>query len=202
MHDDAQTLDVSNENGRRSESGSMDTVLVWLRKSCLRLPASSKAAIIMVGPGTGVAPFRSFVQTRHAQRQAAAASDPDAVGETVLFFGCRRADHDYLYEDEWKAHLASGALQHFAVALSREPGKAKCYVQHKMKEPKNGAMLWRLLALPTTCVYIAGSANQMPKDVRKALREITEEHGGLDERAAAEFVKQLEASKRLQCETW
>ena len=181
-----------------------DRVQVWLRKGCLRLPDSPTAAIIMVGPGTGVAPFRSFVQTRYAQREASrkVAVQGGMVGDAVLFFGCRRSDHDFLYQREWDDHVATGALLRFVVALSREPGQPKVYVQHKMAEPNNAEMLWRLLALPNTHVYIAGAANQMPKAVRQALRVIAQQYGGFDETAAADFVKQLEARKRLQCETW
>ena len=164
-HNDAQTLDVSDENGRRSESGSMDTVLVWLRKGCLRLPASSKAAIVM---WTGLVLPRSAPSCRRVTLKGRAASDPtrwekqsflDAAARITTIFTRTRG-----------AHLASGVLQHFAVAFSREP-EGKVLLQHKMKEPKNRVMLWRLLVLPTTYVYIAGSANQMPKDVRKRARD-------------------------------
>lgn len=202
--DPPQSMDAANGIDCTDAPSQPDTVQVWLRKGCLRLPDSPKAAIIMVGPGTGVAPFRSFVQTRQAQRESARRSGlPDGtVGDAVLFFGCRRKDHDFLYEREWEGHVAAGALQRFVVAFSREPGQPKVYVQHRMREASHGEALWRLLTLPDTHVYIAGAANQMPKAVRQALREIAEQYGGLDEATAADFVKQLEARKRLQCETW
>ena len=147
------------------------------------------------------------MQTREAQRSkaqqaAGGAAAEDAPGDSILFFGCRRPDHDFLYASEWERHVASGALSGFDVAFSRALGQPKVYVQHKMREHANGLRLWRLLATPSTHVYIAGAANQMPKDVRQALREVAMTHGGLEEVAAAQLVKTLEAEKRLQCETW
>ena len=168
----------------------------------------------MVGPGTGVAPFRAFVQERAARRRhcsgggaggGAGGEGEDGggggVGDAVLYFGCRGAACDYLYAAEWEAHLASGALRALHTAFSRE-GTAKVYVQHRMQEPANAAALWALLRQDDAHVYIAGAANQMPKAVRQALRVIALHYGGLDEPAATDFVKQLEACKRLQCETW
>jgi sulfite reductase alpha subunit-like flavoprotein len=182
-----------------------DTVRVWLRKGCLRLPSSAQAPLVMIGPGTGVAPFRAFVQTRQAQRAAEAQGGGEgaaATGDAMLFFGCRHPEQDYLYASEWAAHLDRGELSDFLVAFSRVPKQTKVYVQHRMLEPQTSARLWRLLQVPDTHVYIAGAANQMPKDVRKALREVAVREGGLSETEAMELVQRLEASKRLQCETW
>ena len=176
-----------------------DLVEVWLRQGCLRLPDTPSAPIVMIGPGTGVAPFRSFVQTRQAQRTA---PSEHVVGDACLFFGCRRAGDDYLYADEWQAHVERGELNQLHAAHSREPGQPKLYVQHRMLEPAISPRLWALLAQPNCHVYIAGSANQMPKAVRKALCGAAMAHGGQDEEAAREWLKKLEIDKRLQCETW
>ncbi len=181
-------------------------VEVWLRRGCLRLPDDPAAPLVMVGPGTGVAPFRAFVQVRQAQREASGAAAANggaaaALGEAHLFFGCRRREHDFLYADEWQEHLRAGNLQQLHTAFSRE-GPRKVYVQHRMVEPEAGAQLWNLIATQDAHVYIAGAANQMPKDVRKALRQLAATHGGLDEDATTELVKRLEARGRLQCETW
>jgi len=119
-----------------------DTVGVWLRQGCLRLPAEPSAPLVMIGPGTGVAPFRAFVQTRQALRASVVAhggaasgadggaasgdgADGSAVGDACLFFGCRRAAHDYLYADDWQAHARRGDLQQLHVAFSREPNQPK-----------------------------------------------------------------------------
>jgi sulfite reductase alpha subunit-like flavoprotein len=174
------------------------TVDVWLRKGCLTMPESPTAPLVMVGPGTGVAPFRSFVQTRRAQREAVGAA---CVGPAWLFFGCRHPEQDHLYAAEWEAHEARGDLQAYHVAYSRLNDK-KVYVQHKMVDAQCVAPLWEVLRHPACHVYIAGAANRMPKDVRKAIEAIAQACGGMDEEAAKRFISQLEASRRLQCETW
>jgi sulfite reductase alpha subunit-like flavoprotein len=96
--------------------------------------------------------------------------------------------------------VRSGALTQLHTAFSRE-GAAKVYVQHRMVEPEVAPRLWALLQAEAH-VYIAGAANQMPKDVRRALRSLASEHGGLDEEGAQQWLQQLEARGRLQCETW
>jgi sulfite reductase alpha subunit-like flavoprotein len=183
-------------------SPSADTVDVWLRRGCLTMPADPRAPLVMVGPGTGVAPFRAFVQTRQVQRCELDGRAVEApIGATCLYFGCRHPEEDYLYADEWQAHLAAGDLSAFHVAFSRM-GAQKVYVQHKMKAPANAAELWQLLAHPAAHVYIAGAANQMPKDIRSAICAVAQSHGGMSDIEASGFVEALERSKRFQCETW
>ena len=184
-----------------------DTVAVWLRRGCLRLPAMPDAPLVMIGPGTGVAPFRAFTQTRQAQRAELALATPPTgagavVGDALLYFGCRRPEHDFLYRGEWAEHLEAGHLQGVHAAFSRVPDAPKVYVQHKMVEPGSAPQLWALLAHPACHVYIAGSSGAMPRDVRKAMRLVAMAQGGLDEAAATAWLTSLEAGKRLQCETW
>ena len=180
-------------------------VAVWLRPSELRLPASDAAPILMVGPGTGVAPFRAFVQERGARRSrgggGGGGGDGGGVGDAVLYFGCRGAASDFLYAHEWEGHLTRGALQAFHTAFSRD-GPAKVYVQHRMAEPPNAAAVWEVLRHDEGHVYIAGASKQMPKDVREALARAAVDHGGLDKAAAEALLKRLEVQRRLQCETW
>ncbi|KAL1530658.1 hypothetical protein AB1Y20_001558 [Prymnesium parvum] len=178
-------------DGAQEEAG--DVVPIWLRKGCLSPPSDPTAPLLMVGPGTGVAPFRAFVQEREMALGEA------ALGEAVLFFGCRKRTEDYLYASEWQAHLARGSLNELHVAFSREQ-QHKVYVQHLMRAM--GAKLWELLSSSNAHVYIAGASNQMPKAVRKAMHEVAVEHGQLDAAAADAFFKTLEARGRLQCETW
>lgn len=179
------------------------TVEVWLRRGCIRMPRGLSSPLVMIGPGTGVAPFRAFTQARQVQRaQAAAAGEAASVGAAILYFGCRRPEADFLYAAEWAAHQAEGTLLALHTAFSRVPGQPKVYVQHAMVSPPGAAQLWTLLAHPHCHVYIAGASGAMPRDVRKALRALASEHGGLDEAAAAAWLANLEATKRLQCETW
>ena len=123
-----------------------DVVPIWLRKGCLALPTDPSAPLIMVGPGTGVAPFRAFVQTREAALGTA------ALGEAVLYFGCRKSDEDYLFASEWQGHLRRGSLHELHVAFSRAQ-QHKVYVQHLMGA--HLARLWQLLSA-NGHIYIAG----------------------------------------------
>ena len=191
-----------------------DVVHVWLRRGCLTMPVDSAAPIVMIGPGTGVAPFRAFVQTRQMQWEAARGAEKreklysgasrasrPAIGDALLYFGCRHPDQDYLYAEEWAEHVQRGELHGMHVAFSRQT-EAKVYVQHKIVAPEAAAALWERLSHPAVHVYIAGSANHMPKAVRKALALVAQVHGGMDERKASDFIRMLEADRRLQCETW
>ena len=190
-------------DGARPPSVEVSTVEVWLRRGCIRMPHGPSSPLVMIGPGTGVAPFRAFTQARQVQRaQAAAAGEAASVGAAILYFGCRRPDADFLYAAEWAAHQAEGTLLALHTAFSRVPGQPKVYVQHAMVSPPGAAQLWTLLAHPQCHVYIAGASGAMPRDVRKALRTLASEHGGLDEAAAAAWLANLEVTKRLQCETW
>ena len=169
---------------------------VWLRKGCLRLPAAADAPLLMIGPGTGVAPFRAFVQERAARRARG-----EALGPADLYFGCRSEQSDFLYAEEWKAHAAAGALTEFVTAFSRDTPQ-KVYVQHRMAEEAHARRIAATLAAPNAHVFIAGASNQMPKAVRAALRAAAVAHGGVDEAAADEMLRRLEADGRFQQETW
>ena len=115
--------------------------------------------MIMVGPGTGVAPFRGFLQERAALKQQGV-----PVGEAMLFFGCRDPLQDFLYEDELRAFEAAGVTRLFA-AFSREPGKPKTYVQQAIREHSDE--VWRLLQ-QEAMVFVCGEASRMAPDVRQA----------------------------------
>ena len=183
-------------NGRRRE-GVCSTYLadrarmgeadlpVFVAESHFGLPADDSVPIIMVGPGTGVAPFRSFVQDRAARGVRSPA---------WLFFGDQRKDHDFLYADEWAGHLKSGALTRLDTAFSRDQ-EAKVYVQDRMRE--NAAELWKWLS-GGAAFYVCGDAKRMAKDVDAALHAIVAEQGGMTPEAAVEWVKQLKKDGRYQ----
>jgi sulfite reductase (NADPH) flavoprotein alpha-component len=148
-----------------------------------RLPASGDRDIIMIGPGTGVAPYRGFVQER------AAAGDK---GRQWLFFGARHFDSEFLYQTEWLEALKRGTLTRLDVAFSRDQPE-KIYVQQRLRE--RGAELFRWLE-DGACLYVCGDAEHMAPDVHKALVEIVAQHGARDQDTAEEYVRALAQDKR------
>lgn len=156
-----------------------------------RLPDDLAAPIIMIGPGTGVAPFRGFLQERRAL--AAEQGLPrDAVGAAWLFFGCRREDEDYLYKDDLEAFVADGTLSKLLVAFSRAQAD-KVYVQDLLKQ--HGEAVWALVQAGAY-VYVCGDGAGMAKDVHAALQTIAMAHGGMGADEAAAFFTQLAQEQR------
>ena len=148
-----------------------------------RLPADPAAPVIMIGPGTGVAPFRAFLQEREAV---------DAHGKNWLFFGDRQFTHDFLYQLEWQEHLASGRLTHLDVAFSRDQ-PAKRYVQHVMWERR--AELYAWLA-DGAHLYLCGDQTSMAGDVHEALRRIVADQQGKDAEHAEHYLAELKRAGR------
>ncbi|WTT05787.1 molybdopterin-dependent oxidoreductase [Streptomyces sp. NBC_00090] len=153
------------------------------RSRHFRPPANAGTPMVMVGPGTGVAPFIGFLEERRARGHR---------GPNWLFFGEQHRATDFLYEDELTGFLADGTLTRLDTAFSRDQ-RAKVYVQDRMRE--RGPQLWSWL-LDGAHFYVCGDAARMAKDVDRALRDIAVTHGGLDEAAATLYVKQLAADKR------
>ncbi|MCV7412241.1 reductase [Mycobacterium florentinum] len=161
-----------------------DRVAVYLQPSSnFRPPSESDTPMIMIGPGTGIAPFRGFLQERRALGH---------TGPNWLFFGEQHAETDYYYRDEIEKMHADGLLTELDLAFSRDQ-QEKVYVQHLMR--KRGAQLWSWLQ-DGAQLYVCGSADPMAKDVDRALCEIAAEHGNLDLDAAEEYVQSLSADKR------
>lgn len=150
-----------------------------------RPPADPSRPMIMVGPGTGIAPFRAFLH----DRQAAGAS-----GKNWLFFGDQKSATDFLYEDELRAFQKSGLLTRLDTAFSRDQAE-KVYVQHRMLEAARD--LWAWLE-EGAHFYVCGDASRMAKDVDAALHQIVREQGGKSPEDAAAYVKQLKAEHRYQ----
>jgi sulfite reductase (NADPH) flavoprotein alpha-component len=144
------------------------------------LPEDPQTPIIMVGPGTGVAPYRAFLQEREMQR---------ATGENWLFFGERNQSHDYFYEVYFESLKKRGFLK-LDLAFSRDQ-KEKIYVQHRLLE--KGAQIWKALS-SGAYFYVCGDAHQMAKDVTAALSSIIENHGKEDPKT---YMKTLRTEKRL-----
>ena len=158
---------------------------VFVAESHFGLPEDSTKDIIMVGPGTGVAPFRAFTQERVATQ---------ATGRNWLFFGDQHEATDYLYADEWATLLTAGKLARVDLAFSRDQAR-KVYVQDRMREA--AAELWSWIK-GGAHFYVCGDAHRMAKDVDLALHQIISEQGGLDVAQAAEYVKLMKKEKRYQ----
>ena len=162
------------------------TARVYIQKAhAFALPADPATPIIMVGPGTGVAPFRAFLHERQATQ---------APGRNWLFFGHQRSNCDFFYEDEFKVLKQSGLLTRLSLAWSRD-GDEKVYVQDRMREV--GRDLWAWLA-DGAHVYVCGDAQRMAKDVELALVDIVAQHGARTQEQAVAFVTELKRKGRYQ----
>ncbi|MDP1162710.1 NADPH-dependent assimilatory sulfite reductase flavoprotein subunit [Klebsiella pneumoniae] len=150
-----------------------------------RLPANPETPVIMIGPGTGIAPFRTFMQQRAAD---------GAQGKNWLFFGNPHFTEDFLYQVEWQSYVKEGLLTRIDLAWSRDQ-QQKIYVQDKLRE--QGAELWRWIN-DGAHIYVCGDANRMAKDVENTLLEVIAEYGAMDAEAADEFLSELRVERRYQ----
>lgn len=168
-------------------------VPIYVRKSQFRLPFRSSTPVIMVGPGTGLAPFRSFIQERHHAKE-----EGKTMGDTILFFGCRKKDEDFIYEDELNGYLDDKTLSRMFVAFSRDQEK-KVYVQHLMEDQKE--TIWEVLEKGGH-IYVCGDARNMAPDVQKMLHTIIIEKGGKTEAEAQDYIKKMQTKGRYACDVW
>lgn len=170
--------------GRRVEEG--DKLRVYVEKNDkFRLPQNPDTPVIMVGPGTGIAPFRAFLQEREAQ---------EATGKNWLFFGNPHFTQDFLYQVEMQGYLKSGLLSKMNVAFSRDQAE-KIYVQDRLVE--HGKALYEWLESGAH-FYVCGDANRMAKDVHQALLDVIVEHGGKSAEDAADYLDALRDQGRYQ----
>jgi sulfite reductase (NADPH) flavoprotein alpha-component len=168
----------------RLEEG--DEVKVFIEhNNNFKLPQNDNVPVIMIGPGTGIAPFRSFVQER---------DNRDAEGKNWLFFGDRTFTQDFLYQVEWQKYLKSGVVNQLDVAFSRDQ-QEKVYVQHRILE--HSAQVWQWLQ-DGAYIYVCGDATRMAKDVHEALITIVEQQGKKNREEAEQFVNDLRKAKRYQ----
>jgi sulfite reductase (NADPH) flavoprotein alpha-component len=173
-------------SGSLADLADDDALPVYLhRNTAFRLPADARAPIVMIGAGTGVAPFRAFV----AEREAAG-----AAGRNWLVFGDRSFEHDFLYQAEWLHWRKSGLLTRLDVAFSRDE-EHKVYVQHRLLE--HGAELWAWLQ-DNAHVYVCGDAARMAPDVESALLAVIREHGHLGDDDARGYLLDLQRARRYQ----
>ena len=183
-HGQAYTGGASGFLSDRVEEGGEIKVFVEPNKN-FRLPENGDTPIIMIGAGTGVAPFRAFIQQRDNNGDA---------GLNWLVFGNQKFTDDFLYQAEWLQYRKNGLLNKVSTAWSRQ-GKEKVYVQHKLRE--NAADVWQWLQNGAH-VYVCGDALKMAKDVEQALLDIIAEHGNMSPDDADEYLSELRENKRYQ----
>jgi sulfite reductase (NADPH) flavoprotein alpha-component len=169
-----------------AERADKTSVPVFPNASKFRLPEDGNTPIIMVGPGTGVAPFRAFLQERKAT---------GAKGKNWLFFGSQHKHCNYFYDDEFEKMKNDGFLTRLDLAWSRDSA-AKSYVQHKMLESADE--IWKWMDGEGAHFFVCGDARRMAKDVDAALRKIIQDKGGKSEEQTNEHVEKLKADKRYK----
>ncbi|KAF2859882.1 hypothetical protein K470DRAFT_258410 [Piedraia hortae CBS 480.64] len=180
-------------NGPRNKYDGIH-VPVHVRHTNFKLPSNPQRPVIMVGPGTGVAPFRGFVQERMQQ-----AKNGEEVGKTILFFGCRHRTQDFLYEDEWKeCKEILGDRFDLYTAFSRD-GPSKVYVQHLLKQHAKEV---NSLLTQKGYFYVCGDAARMARDVNDTLVQIIEQERRVEKKRAEEEVKKMRASNQYQEDVW
>lgn len=188
IHDRVRRGVASSWLGERVAPGSRLKAYVQ-RAHNFALPENGETPIIMVGPGTGVAPFRAFLHDRCAAK---------ATGGAWLFFGHQRRAADFFYEDELNGFRANGALSRLSLAWSRD-GEVKTYVQDKMREESK--VFWEWLEKGAH-FYVCGDARRMAADVERAMIDVIAEHKGVDPKAAQAFVQDLKKSGRYQADVY
>ncbi|KAK6957722.1 hypothetical protein Daesc_000510 [Daldinia eschscholtzii] len=180
-------------NGPRNKYDGIH-VPVHVRHSNFKLPSDPSKPIILIGPGTGVAPFRGFVQERAKQAESG-----ENVGRTLLFFGCRKQNEDFMYKSEWEDYKnALGDKFELITAFSRE-GPKKVYVQHRLKER---AQEVNELLEKKAYLYVCGDAANMAREVNTVLAQIISEQRGIPEAKAEEIVKNMRATNQYQEDVW
>ena len=167
----------------RLESGASLRIFTHANHTGFTVPTDSSVPIIMVGPGTGIAPFVAFLQERVAT---------NSKGKNWLLFGDQHEAYDFLYEEQLQGYIESGSLQRLDTAFSRD-GDKKVYVQDRMRE--NGAELFQWLT-EGAHFYVCGDASRMAADVDRTLKQIVAEHGNMSEEQADQYVANLSKAKR------
>ncbi|GAA5829377.1 hypothetical protein JCM3766R1_001078 [Sporobolomyces carnicolor] len=203
--EDAPVYRLDGPRGKYQKDGGAYAAPIHVRRSNFRLPTSPKVPIVLIGPGTGVAPFRAFIQDRVALARKAKAKDgPDALkdwGTIDLFYGCRRSSWDFLYKSEWDEYAKEldGKFK-MHVALSREENVPKTYVQQLLKE--EGDRIGDALVNKKGYAYICGDAGSMAKAVERELAVILGKAKGESTEVGEKELKLLKDRNRLLLDVW
>ena len=182
------------------ESKGTDDLLapIFVRKSQFRLPRHLSVPVIMIGPGTGLAPFMGFITDR-AGDMAKSEYSGRVFGDMHLYFGCRHPEEDYIYQQELEDFKEEGVITSLRVAFSRAQAE-KVYVQHLVL--KDGEVLGRLICEQKAHVYICGDGQRMARDVQDALVKIVGDHRGVSEVEAEGYLGEMHKSRRLALDVW
>jgi sulfite reductase (NADPH) flavoprotein alpha-component len=187
LHGDSQRWGAASHHLATREEGTPLPVFIE-RNERFRLPTDASRDVIMIGPGTGVAPFRGFVQERAATRLMTAGAN----GRNWLLFGNPHARYDFLYQLEWQDALKRGELDRLDLAFSRDQAH-KVYVQHKLREHGRALFDWLQNGAH---LYVCGDATRMAKDVHAALLDVIAQHGGKSAEDASEYLNDLQSQGR------
>jgi NADPH-ferrihemoprotein reductase len=190
------TKDENKENKEQNNENGLthpDRFPIYIRKSTFRLPFKFQTPIIMIGPGSGLAPFRGFIQERHFYK-----SQGKPVGETILYYGCRNRAEDFLYQEELKYFESEKSLE-MHVAFSRDQ-EEKIYVTHLLKQ--QGEKIWKLIKQDNASIYVCGDAKNMARDVHTILTDIAQIYGEMTPERAIAFVKELTQKGRYSQDVW
>ncbi|XP_071178692.1 NADPH--cytochrome P450 reductase-like isoform X1 [Mytilus galloprovincialis] len=178
---------------KKPDNGIKPRVPIYVRKSQFRLPFKSNTPVIMIGPGTGLAPFRGFIQERFVAKR-----DGKPVGDTVLYFGCRHKAEDFIYHDELEDYEKDGTLTQMHLAFSRDQ-EHKVYVQHLLEQ--NSEETWKLLENGGH-IYVCGDARNMARDVHNVILKVLMEKGNMDNEKAENYIKKMQNKGRYSCDVW
>lgn len=168
-------------------------VPIYVRKSQFRLPFKFQTSVLMIGPGTGLAPFRGFIQERDYYRK-----EGRQVGKTILYYGCRRKVEDYLYQEELEEYERNGTLSKLNVAFSRDQ-EQKVYVTHLLKNDES--LVWEIIKSGGH-IYVCGDAKNMARDVNEILIKICQTQGQMTQQQALQYVKDLGQKSRYVQDVW
>nr|XP_027203327.1 NADPH--cytochrome P450 reductase-like [Dermatophagoides pteronyssinus] len=170
-------------------------VPIFIRKSQFRLPSKPQAPVIMIGPGTGLAPFRGFLQERHYMLE----QQQKPLGDTILYFGCRKRAQDFLYEQELMDYMEKKVITKLYLAFSRDQDK-KVYVTHLLKQ--NMEETWKVIGEQNGHIYICGDARTMAREVKEIILETIEKYGNKTRKESEDFLKRMESQKRYSADVW
>ncbi|XP_054166499.1 NADPH--cytochrome P450 reductase-like [Oppia nitens] len=177
-----------------SNNGHKVLVPCFIRRSQFRLPAKPQTPVIMIGPGTGLAPFRGFIQERqHIMKSG------KPTGDTILYFGCRKQSEDYLYGDELKAYVEDKTLTKLYCAFSRDQ-EHKVYVTHLLKQ--NMKETWNIIGQQNGHIYICGDARNMAREVKEIIIETIMTEDNKSRAEAESYLKKMESQRRYSADVW